>query len=139
MTIRNKLPPGLMCSCGTKAMYSSGHCLRCYTKAWKKSDDGKTWLRKYHNDRNKSRRRLVYEKYGWKCACCGESEEYFLTIDHIKNDGNKNRKIHGSGESLYSFIIKNNFPKDIFQLLCMNCNLGKHRCGGVCPHQFKVE
>lgn len=136
---KKRLPAGLMCSCGTKAMYSSGLCLRCYTVEWRKSPSGRAWLKNYHDERTKSRRRLVYSKYGGKCSCCGESEEYFLTIDHINNDGSKNRDIHGSGERLYSFIIKNNFPKDIFQLLCMNCNLAKHRCGGVCPHRFKAE
>ena len=134
-----KLPEGLMCKCGKKAMYSSGKCSRCYTSDWQKSKIGKEWSKKYNSDRTVEMRREVYAAYGGKCFCCGEEEEYFLTIDHVKNDGHKKRKEHGSGSRLYGWIIKNNFPKDALQILCMNCNLGKYRCSGVCPHTFKRE
>jgi hypothetical protein len=35
-------------------------------------------------------------------------------------------------------IIKNNFPPE-FQILCFNCNLGRSRSGGVCPHENLLE
>ena len=91
--------------------------------------------------RNSIARDALYKHYGNKCACCGETESMFLSIDHINNDGAKHRKElwtlasrRSSGTHLYKWIIKNNYPAN-FQLLCMNCNTGKHRNGGTCPHK----
>lgn len=82
----------------------------------------------------------VFEAYGGrKCACCGETEPLFLSIDHIDNDGAEMRKngTHSrGGTAFYQWLRKSGFPKD-FQVLCMNCNTGKHRNGGACPHQSK--
>lgn len=83
-------------------------------------------------------RDLVFEAYGgYKCACCGETEPLFLSIDHIYNDGNEMRKDgthRRGGTAFYRWIKMTNYPPG-FQVLCMNCNTGKHRNGGVCPHQ----
>jgi len=79
----------------------------------------------------------VLTAYGNRCACCGEDEPDFLVIDHVNNDGNVARKerLHPPrGEQLYKWLEANDYPRT-FQLLCMNCNFGKHRNGGVCPHQ----
>lgn len=86
----------------------------------------------------------IYNAYGNKCACCGEINKLFLTIDHINNDGYKIRtrnKKDGYSQSefsgtYYQKIIKANFPKDL-QLLCWNCNCGKARNKGICPHKIK--
>lgn len=75
----------------------------------------------------------VFSHYGLKCACCGESDIRFLTIDHINNDGNKHRKEIGL-LAIYRWLIRNNFP-DGFQALCYNCNLGKAKNNGICPHK----
>jgi hypothetical protein len=73
-----------------------------------------------------------------KCACCGEREKRFLTIDHINNDGAEHRRKigmgHHSGCRLYSWIRTHNFPSG-FQVLCFNCNCGKRMNNGICPHQ----
>lgn len=83
-------------------------------------------------------REQVFAAYGgYKCACCGETEPLFLTIDHIENNGAEMRKtgVHSrGGTQFYQWLRMNKFP-DGFQVLCMNCNLGKHRNGGVCPHK----
>lgn len=89
--------------------------------------------------RNQDRcRDEVYKTYGgYKCKCCGETERMFLSIDHINNDGAAERrsgKYSGAGSPFYLWLRKNNFPKG-YQVLCMNCQTGKHRNGGVCPHQ----
>ena len=55
-------------------------------------------------------REEVYNAYGNVCACCGESEPAFLSIDHIDNDGASHRKKIGA--QIYRFLIKNNFPKN---------------------------
>jgi len=84
----------------------------------------------------------VYAAYGgYLCACCGEAEPKFLSIDHVNNDGNERRKIYrygagrgGGGSKLYLKIAELGFPPD-YQVLCMNCNWGKARNNGVCPHE----
>lgn len=75
---------------------------------------------------------IVFSHYGNKCACCGEEESAFLSIDHINGGGNKHRK--SSGKNILSFLIKNNFPQG-FQLLCYNCNISKGMIG-ACPHEY---
>ena len=81
----------------------------------------------------------VYEGYGNKCNCCGEKNWLFLTVDHIMGGGNKERRKNKSGwVGLYVSIINNNFP-NIYQILCMNCNHGKYRNKGICPHQVMVN
>ena len=90
----------------------------------------------------KHRKQRVMDYYGGRCACCGESGLSFLTIDHIAENGAEHRKQIApnhqgkglSGDLFYRWLEKNNYP-DGFQTLCYNCNIGKHRNGGICPHQ----
>lgn len=86
----------------------------------------------------------IYEHYckgNPRCACCGEDQFKFLSIDHIKNDGASHRKTIfgnsrvGGGIRFYKWIINNNFPV-FLQILCMNCNYGKRINGGICPHKI---
>jgi len=79
----------------------------------------------------------IIEEYGGKCVCCGENRFEFLTIDHINGDGKQHRKELGAN-MLYNWLKKNNFPKDNFQLLCMNCNFAKGHFG-KCPHEIERE
>lgn len=66
----------------------------------------------------------------------GEKEYKFLSIDHVKGNGNAHRrKIGGWGSSFYSWIVRNNYPKSL-QILCYNCNLAKGFYG-KCPHKEK--
>jgi hypothetical protein len=71
-------------------------------------------------------RKEVFDYYGRVCKCCGENREEFLTIDHINNDGKKDRS------NFYKKIVKLGFPDDL-QTLCWNCIHAKH-IYGVCPH-----
>jgi hypothetical protein len=59
--------------------------------------------------------------------------EKFLTVDHINNDGAAHRKKVVSAK-LYTWLEENRFPVG-FQILCYNCNMGKARNGGICPHK----
>lgn len=90
----------------------------------------------------KSRAKLrdeTYARYGGECACCGEKEPLFLSIDHIDNDGAAHREASKYGkqftsERIYRWLRDNSYPPG-FQVMCMNCNIGKERNGGVCPHE----
>lgn len=83
-------------------------------------------------------RQEVFAAYGGPvCTCCGETEESFLSIDHVNGSGNEHRrqiKNQGGSSNFYVWLKKNKFPT-AFQVLCMNCNHGRMRNGGVCPHQ----
>lgn len=79
-----------------------------------------------------------YSKGTYECACCGlKDDKIFYDIDHIKNNGNKHRKIIGRS-NLHGWLVKNNLPEG-YQVLCSNCNQGKNRNKGICPHQLKVK
>jgi len=78
----------------------------------------------------------VFNHYGNKCVCCGESNINFLSIDHINGGGTKHRKKIGC--KINNWLIKNNFPKG-YQTLCFNCNWGKHINGGICPHKENIK
>ena len=91
--------------------------------------------------RKRGRHRLrgqVLSAYGGQfpaCACCGESRQEFLTIDHIAGGGNRHRREIGRG--LYSWLRANNYPAG-FRVLCHNCNwvMGHY---GYCPHQKELS
>jgi hypothetical protein len=77
------------------------------------------------------RRRQTIEHYGGCCACCGETELVFLTMDHIDGGGTQhNKEINGA--HLAQWLFKMGFPEG-FQVLCFNCNWAKSH--GGCPHQ----
>jgi len=71
------------------------------------------------------------------CACCGENNIHFLSIDHINNDGHIHRKImRYTGLSFYQWLKRNKYPTG-FQVLCHNCNMGKSVARSlICPHHF---
>jgi hypothetical protein len=81
----------------------------------------------------------VIAAYGGACICCGETEPNFLTIDHIFNDGAKHQRSLGlkgkAGIHMYRALKKAGFPRDRYRLMCFNCNCGRQRNGGTCPHQ----
>jgi hypothetical protein len=83
---------------------------------------------------NRKLKDAAYRAYGgYRCQCCGETEEAFLSLDHVNNDGAEHRR-QTDRRKLYKWLAKNGYQKS-FQVLCMNCNFGKARNGGICPHQ----
>jgi len=85
-------------------------------------------------------RDACYAAYGgYVCACCGETERSFLSIDHINEDGAEHKKRANlkTTEQIHRWLIRHNFPPG-FQVLCMNCQWGKRKNGGICPHKSKV-
>ncbi len=76
----------------------------------------------------------VIEHYGGRCACCGETNIKYLTIDHINGDGAEHRRKINSkaGSKFYKWLKDNNYPEG-FRVLCFNCNCGKKNYS-ICPH-----
>jgi hypothetical protein len=129
-------------------------CSVCYNKLenerYYNSHEHKKQQARQHYEKNKDRilaeRRVkaakkrrewkekVLQHYGNQCACCGISEQVFLTIDHVNGGGTQHRKkVTKATGHFYKWLVDNGYP-DGFQVLCWNCNWAKHYLG-VCPHQ----
>lgn len=90
------------------------------------------------NRRQERIRERIWNHYGRACACCGEADTVFLTLDHTHGGGAQERRETGrSGVGFYALLIRRGFP-DGYQTLCFNCNCAKGRFG-VCPHQTHVR
>jgi len=89
-------------------------------------------------DKNRKKDRKKYAKlkaqilqaYRGQCQHCGEDNPDFLQIDHVNDDGNTHRRSlsgKNQGCNIYTWLRKNGFPKEGFQLLCANCNTAKSK------------
>ena len=102
------------------------------TSAWRKAN--REWALQSQRDANRKLKDAAYAAYGgYLCACCGETIEAFLSLDHINNDGADHRRAVDR-RKIYKWLKVNGYPEG-FQVLCMNCNFGKARNGGICPHK----
>ena len=151
---------------GPKISVSGGRpvcrlCTAAYQKVYRANHKDRLaayWRDKLHRDRQNPtwlaaerkrgreywrdlRHEVIMAYGGYKCACCGETEPKFLSIDHVFNDGAAHRRAlgyKGNGKGASSRTLKwlkeHGFPAG-YQMLCMNCNFGKARNGGVCPHK----
>lgn len=106
--------------------------------------NGWTTVERYKNrckacygERFRTRLRLDFIKaYGGKCICCGEDDPRFLSLDHVNSDGSAQKKsLNYVEHQIYSLARREGYPKDKYQLLCYNCNCGRARNNGVCPHK----
>jgi hypothetical protein len=90
--------------------------------------------------RNLKEKVTAFDAYGGAiCACCGETEWCFLSLDHISGGGNSERQDffqnkYIAGHHMFRELKLRGFPPG-YQVLCMNCNVGRYRNGGVCPHK----
>lgn len=95
-----------------------------------------------HRQDTKRRKRQMIEAYGGCCICCGEDTSEFLTIDHKTKEARKADRHKGgsniSGMALYSKLRRAGWPKNDYQLLCMNCNFARGKFG-ECPHQKSLS
>ncbi len=105
-----------------------------------------------HNQENRDRakksrtqaRVKCFEAYGGAfCACCGESNPKFLTLDHVNNDGGHHRKLlfgetRPTSHQTIRSLEKKGYPPG-FQVLCWNCNCGRAMNGGICPHKEELK
>ena len=73
------------------------------------------------------------KQYGGKCACCGESIEEFLTLEHkYGRPANEKRK---TGKKMWEKAKSEGYP-DSYTVLCFNCNCAKGAFG-YCPHELQ--
>lgn len=122
---------------------------RAMGKAWRAK--AKDWIRDYnrrwaaaHPDRVKANSRAVKLRLklemvaalgGGGCACCGETEIEFLTLDHIGGGGNQHRKELGlAGSDVWRVARREGWPREKYRCLCFNCN-SVYWLRGNCPHQ----
>lgn len=141
-------PKGLRSHCkGCMSEYHKTHYLRMreYMRSYRSKfpEKHKKHQEQFYQRRKKGRRATRFEvlshysKGKPKCACCGEEEIVFLAIDHIDGGGRQHLRKLNKHSLSPSWYVKNNFPK-AFQILCHNCNWGKHRLG-KCPHLSKIK
>ncbi|MBV8535612.1 MAG: hypothetical protein JO128_08475 [Alphaproteobacteria bacterium] len=127
---------------------ASRRWIRQYAARWRRKnrgliDSAKTFLNKRGGQKvrltnyYRMRHEAILAYGGYRCACCGICEPLFLTIDHVKNDGAHHRRRVGVSATFFRWLKDNGYPKG-FQVLCSNCNHGRHRNGGVCPHKDPV-
>jgi hypothetical protein len=94
----------------------------------------RTLAKRRHTGALRKRKLISHYSNGHMCcACCGEMNLEFLSIDHINGGGNQHRREVGRGTSFYLWLIRQGFPTG-FRVLCHNCNqsIGYF---GYCPHQ----
>lgn len=101
--------------------------------------------RQHKNERSKVWRdklRLeVVNAYGGFCQCCGMTDIFCLTLDHVNSDGAEHRKQIGASQSwtrLYQWAKDNGYPPNL-RCLCLNCNRAAFYNDGVCPHQQELN
>jgi len=138
---RRNLALSGICHCGKLVELGTNRCLECGVKnneakrKWRKSNP------QYYILASRQQFINALNQYGGQsCKCCNESNIFFLTIDHINNNGAQHRKETGgvSGKNLAWWLKKNGYPSG-FQVLCFNCNCGRARNDGVCPHHGEVK
>jgi hypothetical protein len=124
--------------------FSINICKSCIINVSPKRKTAKEKIVKYSSlpQRRKHRKNSFFKLkmkvingYGGKCVCCDENNPFFLTIDHINNDGADERKSKGYTHNKFlNSIIDDKFPPQ-YRLLCFNCNLSRGFYG-QCYHQL---
>jgi hypothetical protein len=83
-----------------------------------------------------ARRQRLIAELGGTCQCCGIRDWWKLVIDHVNDNGGRQRQVgQRGGIDLLSAIARGELRRSDFQLLCWNCNHSKHRGSGMCIHQ----
>jgi hypothetical protein len=101
-------------------------------RGWRHSQCGECH-REIRVNKWKEAREAVFDAYGGVCACCGEEDMRFLTLDHVFGLPDHHKGVH-SRNTMAAY--RDALPaSDDFQLLCWNCNLGKAQYG-TCPHKL---
>ena len=92
-------------------------------------------LQESANTRQRYRDEAFVAYGGYICACCGETIRQFLTIDHMDGTPKEARNKQRSGWLFYQQLKSQGYPPG-YQVLCYNCNCGRARNNGICPHKL---
>lgn len=117
---------------------SEGRCYHCRKPCDRFPKPICTSCRQKQTDARRKIKLDTFKAYGGaKCACCGEKTLEFLTLDHVNNDGGKQRKENPrlAGMTLCRTLRNQGYPPG-FAVLCFNCNCAKGLYG-ECPHERK--
>jgi|SRR5262252_9520328 len=118
---------------------------RAYFREWQRKNRAKVkgyqaaWYQEHrerilgqqHQDRLEALQH--YSRGKLRCRCCGEDGYLFLTLDHTRNDG-KEHRLATRATQICTLLKRQGWPKG-FQVLCYNCNFGRAKNGGICPHK----
>jgi hypothetical protein len=77
-----------------------------------------SYVRKFRDQRRKNRAKAIII-LGAKCKKCSFNDIRALQIDHVNDDGGKERTLRARIDRL---IIKKLVDRRRYQLLCANCN-----------------
>lgn len=114
---------------------AAGLCARCYAKRKyeHQPEEARLATNQYHREAAAKLRNEMVIAYGAQCACinCPETDQAFLTLDHINKDGKAHRAKVGSHS--YADLRRRGWPQDGYRLLCWNCNAMTRF--GPCPHE----
>lgn len=99
-----KMAQGLCCQCSLPLEVGKTYCKDCLSKKKRV---------------NVQLKKTVIRHYGGHCVWpdCDVTDLDILTLDHIANDGFKERF---SGVALYQQLVSNGFPENKYQILCFN-------------------
>lgn len=119
--IRGRLQTvGLCTKCGDQLTLGRYYCPRCTVTQAQAA-------KRYR----KNQRLKVIDAYGGRCQVCGIDDLDVLQLDHVHNDGARDRQKTPYYAMLNNIIAKQ-FP-DSYQILCANCNWKKRFLGGETP------
>jgi len=133
-TMKHHADDGYQCThCGYKLIENVNWAPWAYNRGTYKC---MTCVRKDVKNKAREVREIVLSRFGGKCEICGYVG-YALQIDHIHNDGAKERKKLKTMNKYYKHLLSlsDEELKQNYQLLCANCNwekregtiLGTHR------------
>jgi hypothetical protein len=109
-------------------------------RQWRAAPENQEHNRQTQKSLRDRARDTALEHYGGsppRCACCDERNPFFLTLDHIDGNGREHRA-NVVKCTLAQWLCRSGFPPG-FQVLCYNCNCGRERNGGICPHRSDVS
>lgn len=73
-----------------------------------------------HSRKAKSKfKEALFQMYGKVCILCSFTDKRALTIDHVRNNGAKERKLLGQGGWYRKALAQ--YRPDEYRVLCMNC------------------
>jgi hypothetical protein len=101
------------------------------SKEWRKTPQGIRAKRAWEKRNRDKLRAEVIDLLGGKCVRCGFSDARALQLDHINGGGSKE---NGFRRKVWRSYLKDPCKlREVFQLLCANCNSAKALFSS-CPH-----